>query len=65
MEASGDSLFCRAKYPDYIGFKAPRDFRPRAQQLAVRDGLTLAEVLRRAVERGLAGEPQAAAPVNG
>lgn len=51
----------RGRYPDHIGFKAPRDLRTRAQRIAEREGVSLAEILRRALERGIAeqaGEPR-------
>jgi hypothetical protein len=44
----------RGKYPDHIGFKAPRDLRTRAQKLADREGVSLAEILRRALAIGMA-----------
>jgi cytidylate kinase len=54
MQATHSFADGRGKYPDHIGFKAPRDLRVRAQQLAEREGVSLAEILRRALERGMA-----------
>lgn len=51
----------RGRYPDHIGFAAPRDLRARASKLAKQEGVSLAEILRRAIERGMseqAGNPR-------
>jgi hypothetical protein len=44
----------RGRYPDHIGFAAPRDLRARASKLAKQEGVSLAEILRRALAVGMA-----------
>ena len=49
-----DSLFRPARYPDRISAHVPRGWRAQLYRAAEREGVSFAEILRRAIQRSIA-----------